>query len=96
MLDTPLYDYGKNPHESVTLENLKIRDEFHCSLSEELGKLQFSLSCDYDINQHKAAAQRLSRQDWFDNNSDTIHSLLNNMHKAHQVTLTPASYSAIR
>ncbi|KAL6464878.1 hypothetical protein MHYP_G00271950 [Metynnis hypsauchen] len=73
------------------------------------GELEVFLSGDHSLDEqwtaisstlHEAAAQTIgfknkNHQDWFDNNSDTIHNLLNNMHKAHQVALkNPSSNTA--
>ncbi len=91
------------------LEDITARNEFRCSLAEKLGELELLQSGETATEQqwssitealHEVAAQTISyksknHQDWFDNNSDSIHDLLNNMHKAHQETLkNPSSSTA--
>lgn len=77
------------------------RNEFRRSLAEKLGELELLLRDGNATEQqwtsittalHEAAAQTIgykskNHQDWFDNNSESIHNLLSNMHKAHQETL---------
>ncbi|KAK0151713.1 Craniofacial development protein 2 [Merluccius polli] len=80
------------------LKNTEARNDFRSCLAGRLQELELSSSSENTIEQkwtsissalHKAAAQTISyksknHQDWFDDNSDTIHSLLKTMHEAHQ------------
>ena len=92
------------------LEDTMTRNEFRRSLAEKLGELELLLSGENATEQqwtavtaalHEAAAQTIgfkskNHQDWFNNNSESIHNLLSNMHKAHQETLNNPSSSTTR
>ncbi|KAI4807948.1 hypothetical protein KUCAC02_027720, partial [Chaenocephalus aceratus] len=93
------------------LENPDARNEFRCSLAEKLGGMELSLSSSENTMDQKwnsissalyeAAAQTIgykskNHQDWFDENSETIHDLLKDMHRAHQATLKSPSSSSTR
>ncbi len=107
----PMRKNGTNRRrlDCARLEDINARNEFRCSLAEKLGELELLQSGETATEQqwssitealHEVAAQTISyksknHQDWFDNNSDSIHDLLNNMHKAHQETLkNPSSSTA--
>ncbi|KAJ4938360.1 hypothetical protein JOQ06_002980 [Pogonophryne albipinna] len=89
------------------LENPDARNEFRCSLAEKLGGMELSLSSSENTMDQKwnsissalyeAAAQTIgykskNHQDWFDENSETIHDLRKDMHRAHRATLKSPSY----
>ena len=92
------------------LEDTTTRNEFCRSLAEKLGELELLLSGERAPEQQwtsvtaalqEAAAQTIgfkckNHQGWFDNNSESIHNLLSNMHKAHQETLNNPSSSTAR
>ncbi|KAI4826127.1 hypothetical protein KUCAC02_021774 [Chaenocephalus aceratus] len=93
------------------LENPDARNEFRCSLAEKLGGMELSLSSSENTMDQKwnsissafyeAAAQTIgykskNHQDWFDENSETIHDLLKDMHRAHRATLKSPSSSSTR
>ena len=93
------------------LANPDARNYFRRSLAEKLGGVEFSLSSPENTMDQKwnsissalceAAAQTIgykskNHQDWFDDNSDTIHDLLEDKHRAHQATLRNPSSSSIR
>ncbi|KAJ4935851.1 hypothetical protein JOQ06_017378, partial [Pogonophryne albipinna] len=93
------------------LENPDARNEFRCSLAEKLGGIELSLSSSENTMDQKwnsissalyeAAAQTIgykskNHQDWFDENSETIHDLLKDMHRAHRATLKSPSSSSTR
>ncbi|KAI4820377.1 hypothetical protein KUCAC02_028358 [Chaenocephalus aceratus] len=92
------------------LENPDARNEFRCSLAEKLGGMGLSLSSSENTMDQKwnsissalyeAAAQTIgyskNHQDWFDENSETIHDLLKDMHRAHRATLKSPSSSSTR
>ena len=92
------------------LEDTTTRNEFCRSLAEKLGELELLLSGESATEQQwtsvtaalqGAAAQTIgfkskNHQDWFDNNSKSIHNLLSNMHKAHRETLNYPSSSTAR
>ncbi|KAI4815813.1 hypothetical protein KUCAC02_005940 [Chaenocephalus aceratus] len=93
------------------LENPDARNAFRCSLAEKLWGMELSLSSpentmDQKWNSisaalHEAAAQTVgykskNHQDWFDENSETIHDLLKDMHRAHRATLKSPSSSSTR
>ncbi len=83
------------------LGNTEARNEFRRLLDEKLGESEPCLSSENTMEQqwtyissvlYDAAAQSIgyksrNHQDWFDDNSDAIHNLLKDMHKAHQATL---------
>ena len=91
------------------LENPDARNDFRRSLAEKLGGMESSLNSPENTMDQKwnsissalyeAAAQTIgykskNHQDWFDDNSDTIHKQLKDMHKAHRATLeNPSSVS---
>ncbi len=78
------------------LGNTEARNEFRHLLDEKLGESEPCLSSENTIEQqwtyissvlYDAAAQSIgyksrNHQDWFDDNSDAIHNLLKDMHKA--------------
>ncbi|KAJ4918209.1 hypothetical protein JOQ06_023050 [Pogonophryne albipinna] len=93
------------------LENPDARNEFRCSLAEKLGGIELSLSSSENTMDQKwnsissalyeAAAQTIgykskNHQNWFDENSEIIHDLLKDMHRAHQATLKSPSSSSTR
>ncbi len=92
------------------LGKAEVRNEFRHSLAEKLAKVQTSLCSEDSMDQKwtsissslcEAAAQTISHkgkkhQDWFDDNSDAIKSLLENMHNAHRATLNNPTSSSIR
>ncbi|KAI4795493.1 hypothetical protein KUCAC02_031377, partial [Chaenocephalus aceratus] len=93
------------------LENPNARNEASCSLAEKLGGVELSLSSSENTRDQKwtsissalyeAAAQTIgyknkNHPDWFDKNSETIHDLLKDMHRAHRATLKSPSSSSTR
>ena len=93
------------------LGNPDARNDFRRSLAEKLGGVEVSLSSsentmDQNWNSissalYEAAAETIgykskNHQDWFDENSETIHDLLKDMHKAHRAALTNPSSSSTR
>ncbi len=92
------------------LGNTEARNEFRRLLDEKLGESEPCLSSENTMEQqwtyissvlYDAAAQSIgyksrNHQDWFDDNSDAIHNLLKDMHKAHQATLKKPSSTKTR
>lgn len=91
------------------LQDTTSRNEFRRSLAEKLGELEPFLMTDNATEQQwtsisvailEAAVKTINyktknHKDWFDDNSDSIHNLLSDMHKAHQETLrNPLSSTA--
>ncbi len=50
----------------------------------------------YDAAAQSIGYKSRNHQDWFDDNSDTIHNLLKDMHKAHRATLENPSSTKTR
>lgn len=92
------------------LEKVEVRNEFRRSLADKLREIEPGLSSEDSMDQkwasissslYEAAAQTIGysgkkHQDWFNDNSDTIKTLLDNMHKAHRATLNNPSSGSIR
>lgn len=94
---------------NLNLEDISAKNEFQCSLAEELGALKPILRDQNAADQqqtsassalHEAAAHTIgymsrNHQDLFDNTSDVIHTSLKAMHRGHQASLkNPSSTSA--
>lgn len=79
----------------IRLEKAAVRGVFRRSLAERLRETEPSLSTKDLMDQKWASIRKrptplaieLGNKDWFDENSDTITTLLDNMHKAHRATL---------
>lgn len=86
---------------NFNLEDISAKNEFQCSLAEELGALKPILRDQNAADQqqtsvgsalHEATAHTIgfksrNHQDWFDNTSDVIHTSLKAMHRGHQAFL---------
>lgn len=101
---------GKRRLHCTRLRKAEVRDEFRRSLSEKVTEAEPGLSLEAPMDQrwaslssslYEAAAQTIGykvrkHQDWFDDNSDTIRNLLDNMHKAHKATLNNPSSASLK
>lgn len=94
---------------NFNLEDISAKNEFQCSIAEELRTLKPILRDQNAADQqqtsvssalHEAAAHTIgyksrNHQDWFDNTSDVIRTSLKAMHRGHQASLkNPSSTSA--
>lgn len=91
------------------LRKAAVKNDFRHSLTKKLRETKPCLSFEDNMDQKWASTLQSMRQqlklsatetkkhhDWFDDNSETIKSMLDNMHKAHKATLKNSSSRSIR